>query len=165
MKSIFLIRHAKSSWDSPTSYDFDRPLNERGHKDAPMMAQRLISQKVTIDAFVSSTAQRAFTTAEYFHKAFKATPSQFILKPELYHAHPSVFYEVIRTLDDEWKTAAIFSHNPGITEAVNSLAVATLDEMPTCAVFGVSADIKHWKEFASADKRFLFFDYPKNQNI
>lgn len=162
MKSILFIRHAKSSWDSPTSQDFDRPLNEKGHKDAPLMAQRLLAQKITIDAFVSSTAKRAFTTAEYFYKEFKAAPEQLIPTPELYQAQPFVFYKVIQSLNDDWKTVAIFSHNPGITEIVNSMAVATVDDMPTCAVFGVTANIKHWKDFAGAEKRFLLFDYPKN---
>ncbi|MES2775519.1 MAG: histidine phosphatase family protein [Bacteroidota bacterium] len=161
MKSLLLIRHAKSSWDSPTSKDFDRPLNDRGLKDAPMMAERLLQNKTHIDAFVTSTARRAISTAEYFHKAYKAPPSHLVPKPELYQAGPRVFYDVIGLLSDEWKSVAIFSHNPGITEMVNSMQVAKVIDMPTCAVFGVTADIKHWKDFETAEKHFLLFDYPK----
>ena len=161
MKTLILVRHAKSSWDSPTMKDFDRPLNERGQKEAQLMAQRLLDEKVNLDAFVTSTAQRAFTTAEYFHQAYKAQPEQLVLKPELYHASVKAFYDVIATLDSSLKNVAIFSHNPGITEMVNSLAVANVDDMPTCAIFGVIADVKNWEEFAAAEKRFLLFDYPK----
>ena len=161
MKQLLLVRHAKSSWDSPTFKDFDRPLNDRGLHDAPMMAERLIQQKINIDAFITSTALRAITTAASFLKCYKAPQSQLIGKPELYHAQPEIFYDIISTLNDDWKTVAIFAHNPGITDMVNSLNVARVLDMPTCAVFGVSADTKHWMDFEKKEKRFLLFDYPK----
>jgi len=129
-----------------------------------MMAQRLLDQKIVIESFVTSTAQRAFTTAEYFHKAYKGTMAQLSLRPELYQAQVPVFYEVISSLSDALKTVALFSHNPGITDMINSMGVARVDEMPTCGVFGVTADIKHWKDFATAEKRFWLFDYPKKVN-
>ena len=161
MKLLLLIRHAKSSWDSPTMKDFDRPLNDRGHKDAPMMAERLLQKKISIDAFVTSTAIRALTTAEYFQKTYKAPHAHLIHVAELYHAQPINFAKVISSLQDDWKSVAIFSHNPGITEMVNSFGVASVADMPTCAVFGVTADVKHWKDFEAAEKRFLLFEYPK----
>ena len=161
MKTLLIIRHAKSSWDSPTLKDFDRPLNERGHKDAPMMAERLLQKKISIDAFVTSTAKRAITTTEYFHKAYKAASSQLVPIKELYQAQTEDFYKVINSLQDNWDTVAIFSHNPGITALVNNFDVGGVDDMPTCAVFGVTAEIEHWKDFEAAEKRFLLFDYPK----
>lgn len=161
MKSLLLIRHAKSSWDSPTLKDFDRPLNERGQKDAPMMAGRLVQTKHHMDAFVSSNAKRAMATATYFHAAYKSSPLQLIQEPLLYQAQPKDFYTVISALNNDWKSVALFSHNPGITGMVNSFNVATVVDMPTCAVFGVTADIKDWKDFEAAEKRFLLFDYPK----
>lgn len=161
MKSILFVRHAKSSWESPTQKDFDRPLNERGNKDAPVMASRLMEKKIQIDAFVSSTAIRAITTANYFHQAYKAKKDQLILMPSLYHASVPDFYNVIKQLNNKCETVALFSHNPGITEMVNSLGVAHVDSMPTCAVFGVHADIKNWEDFETADKQFWLFDYPK----
>jgi len=161
MKSLLLIRHAKSSWDSPGFKDFDRPLNERGHRDAPMMAERLLQKKIGIDRFITSTANRALTTAEYFHKAYKAALSHLIALPELYQAGPSTFDAVIASLNDDWNSVALFSHNPGITETVNSFGVASVPDMPTCAIFGINANIKHWKDFATAEKLFLLFNYPK----
>ena len=161
MKSILLIRHAKSSWGNPSMDDFDRPLNDRGNKDAPVMAKRLIDKHISIDAFITSPALRALTTAKYFLEAFKAKKEALIPIGELYQAPVSEFYRVIKRLDEKYKCVAIFSHNPGITEMVNSLDVAKVDSMPTCAVFGVHADIEKWSDFKAAGKQFWLFDYPK----
>ena len=160
-KSLLLIRHAKSSWDSPSMRDFDRTLNERGHKDAPAMAKRLLDHRINIDLFVSSTAMRALTTAEYFLKAYGAKATQFSLYEDLYHPEIENFYRVISLQKDKVQSMAIFSHNPGITEMANDLNVADIDDMPTCAVFGVHANCESWKDFKKAEKRFWFFDYPK----
>ena len=80
---------------------------------------------------------------------------------ELYHAPAAVFYNVISKLDNNINTAAVFAHNPGITEFVNLLTATQVDDMPTCAVFAAKADISQWKEFKAAKKIFWFFDYPK----
>jgi phosphohistidine phosphatase len=162
MKSLLLVRHAKSSWDSPTLKDFDRPLNERGMKDAPMMAHRMIERKVHVDAFVSSPAKRAFTTASFFAKAFQQKDKDIIGVEKLYHAMPETFAEVIAELSNKWNTVALFSHNPGITHFANMLGVARIDNMPTCGVLGVHFMCDHWEEAMQAEKRFWLFDYPKN---
>lgn len=162
MKQLLVIRHAKSSWDYSVLNDFDRPLNERGHHDAMMMATRLLERKIKIDAFISSPANRAFTTATYFAEVFGEKENTIIKVPELYHAAADVFYKVISKTDNAFNTIAIFSHNPGITDFVNELTNRQLDSMPTCAVFAVKANINHWKLFASSKKEFLFFDFPKH---
>ena len=126
-----------------------------------MMAEKMKEAKVEIDAFISSPANRALTTAGYFAKAYGSRKKNIILFKELYHASSPVFFEVINKIDDRYKTAAIFSHNPGITAFVNELTATRIDNMPTCAVFAVKADTKHWKDFVSAQKTFWFFDYPK----
>ncbi len=161
MKSILLVRHAKSSWENPAMKDFDRTLNDRGNKDAPMMARRLLDKKLEIDLFVSSPAVRAYSTAKYFHESFNSKKELLITVPELYHASVSDFYQTIHSLDDRFDTVAIFSHNPGINEMVNSLGVAKVDNMPTCAIFAVRADINNWKDFEQSPRQFWFFDYPK----
>lgn len=161
LKQLLIIRHAKSSWALAGQEDFDRPLNDRGHRDAPMMAERLLDKKVKIDAFLSSPANRALTTAGYFAKAYGVSKKDFYLFKELYHAAPATFYDVICKTGKKINTAAVFSHNPGITYFVNSLTTTQLDSMPTCAVFAVKAAIDNWKDFAAAPKTFWFFDYPK----
>jgi phosphohistidine phosphatase len=141
--------------------DFDRPLNERGLRDAPVMAKRLLDRGVSIDAFVSSTANRALTTAGFFAAAYDVPATSIMQQPFLYHAQPEVFYKTIEMLDDKLQTVALFSHNPGITEFVNQLTDARIDDMPTCGIFALKADIDHWKDFAGGNKTFWFFDYPK----
>lgn len=161
MKQLLIIRHAKSSWDFSTLNDFDRPLNERGLRDAPKMGKRMFDKGIKVDAFISSTANRAFTTAVFIAEAYGIKQKEIIQVPELYHAAPPVFYKVIREVDDRFNNIAIFSHNPGITDFVNQLTETRVDNMPTCGIFAVRIDIDNWKDFEKANKQFWFFDYPK----
>src|SRR6478736_1961603 len=100
MKRLLVIRHAKSSWAIAGQEDFDRPLNDRGHRDAPAMAERLMAADVKIDAFVSSPANRALTTAGYFAKAYGLSKKDIRQVKDLYHAMPSTFFDVIADIDD-----------------------------------------------------------------
>lgn len=162
MKTIYLVRHAKSSWENTDVADFDRKLNERGLKDAPEMGKRLFKRIHHIDAFVSSPAKRAKKTCKLFCKEFDFKEDKITYVDSLYLASSKSFTEVISWFDDDIKNAAIFSHNPGVTDYANSLTnEVIIDNMPTCAIFAVQADIKHWRDFETAEKKFLFFDYPK----
>lgn len=158
---MLIIRHAKSSWALPGQEDFERPLNDRGTRDAPAMAKRLLDKNISIDLFISSAANRALTTAGYFADTYGVPKKNIRQVRKLYHAHPPVFYEVIKEIPSDISVAALFSHNPGITEFVNELTQAKIDNMPTCGIFGVSADITDWKHFMKAEKTFWLFDYPK----
>jgi phosphohistidine phosphatase len=161
MKQLFLIRHAKSSWDDLTISDFERPLNGRGKKDAPEMAKRLADKKIEIDAFVSSPAKRAKKTCKYFAKEFDLSKDEVIFENKLYEAGTQNFFEVIENLKNKWDSVAIFSHNPGITDFANSLTNEKIDNIPTCGIFAVKIKTKHWSDFKEAEKEFLFVDYPK----
>lgn len=163
MKTLLLIRHAKSDWNDPLVKDFDRPLNDRGKHDAPMMAERLLDKKLKIDAFIASPAKRARKTAEAFAKAYKKDKDDILFVDKLYLAEPSAFLDVILDTDKEYDTIAVFSHNPGITDFANTLTPEQVrtDNIPTCGVFAVKIDTKKWKDFEEAKKDFLFFDYPK----
>ncbi len=161
-KRLLVIRHAKSSWDTGTLNDFERPLNERGKRDAPEMASRLKEKNVLIDAFVSSPAKRAKKTAEYFIEAYGRSKDDILFVSKLYHAPAEIFFEVAENLPEHFNTVAVFSHNPGITDFVNLLTNdLRLDNMPTCGILAVSFQ-GSWKDFSKARKEFLFFDYPKN---
>jgi phosphohistidine phosphatase len=162
-KTLLLVRHAKSSWDVGSLNDFDRPLNERGKKDAPAMAKRLLQKKINIDAFVSSPAKRAKKTAELFCKEYGKDEEEIIFITKLYHASPEIFFEVIEELDNRFNTVAIFSHNMGITEFANQLVKdLQIDNMPTCGIFVVTINATKWAGFKNEKRDFLFFDYPKN---
>jgi phosphohistidine phosphatase len=161
MKKIVMVRHAKSSWANIGQTDFDRDLNDRGQRDATEMAHRLV-KKINIDVFVSSPAKRAKKTCEAFCKVYQLSKDKIIFIDRLYHAAAEIFFQEIANLDDNIECAAIFSHNPGITDFVNTLCKQVkIDNMPTCATFAISIDIKSWKDFRTAEKGFLFFDYPK----
>jgi len=160
-KILLLVRHAKSSWDDASLSDFERPLNERGKKDAPEMAKKLNNKKIKIDAFVSSPAKRARQTCKFFTKEFDPKKKNIVREPKLYEADEQSFYEVIEGFKNKWDSVAVFSHNPGITSFANSLTADGVDDMPTCSVFAVKVDTDTWKEFRNAKKEFLFFDYPK----
>ncbi|MDF2186885.1 histidine phosphatase family protein [Paraflavitalea sp. CAU 1676] len=165
MKHVLLIRHAKSSWGDPGLPDFDRPLNERGKNDAPQMAQRLLARSIDIDSFISSPAKRARKTASLFATEYKVNKEDILLVPELYHASPVNFFEAILKAPEAANTIAVFSHNPGITEFVNMLTEVRIDDMPTCAIFGVQVDAQQWSQFKEAPKTFWFFDYPKSFSV
>ncbi len=162
MKKLLLIRHAKSSWDNTTISDFERTLNDRGKKDAPVMAKRLLEKNISIDAFISSPAKRARKTAELFTEVYKKEKQPIIFIEELYAAVADTFFDVLSNTDDNYSTIAVFSHNPGITDFANMLTNAKIDEMPTCSIFGVTIDTKKWIDLSSARKEFWFFDYPKS---
>ncbi len=162
MKTLLIVRHAKSSWDSADMTDFDRPLNDRGKRDAPAMAQRLIKANVRIDRFVSSPAKRARQTAGIFIETFGKKEKDIHFIPELYHASLEIFKTVVAGLDDRDNSVALFSHNPGITAFANILSSVRLDNMPTCGVFAVNSSAATWNEFLSAAPQFWFFDYPKS---
>lgn len=164
MKELLLIRHAKSSWEDPSGKDIDRPLHDRGEKDAKDMAKRLLHRDIKINAFISSPAKRAVETAHYFLKAFDKKDKQLILDARLYEPQVVNFYNVIEQIDKDEECIALFSHNPGITDFINQLTDVHVDDVPTCGIFAIRADIKKWKEFQAAEKQFWFFDYPKRKS-
>ncbi len=158
---LLLVRHAKSDWGNPGLADFERPLNDRGKKDAPAMVDRLLEKKIKIDAFIASPAKRAGKTARIFATAYKRDKDDIIFRDELYGAGENVFYDVIATADNKFDSIAVFSHNPGITDFANLLTSTRIDNIPTCGVFAIKADCEKWKDFLAAKKEFWFFDYPK----
>jgi phosphohistidine phosphatase len=163
MKTLLLIRHAKSGWNDPSLSDFDRTLTERGKSDAKMMAKRVKEKSIEIDLFVSSPAKRAKKTAKIFMKGYEEKKKNLFLAPTLYEGSVKDFYETIKSVDDKEKVVAVFAHNPGITEFVNSLNCSRVNNMPTSAIVALKINTKHWRDFQEAEKEFLFFNYPKKE--
>jgi phosphohistidine phosphatase len=162
MKTLILVRHAKSSWEEAGIDDFDRPLNERGKHDAPAMAKRLKDKNIDIDIFISSPAKRALRTAKYFAEELDVEKKEIEQVSKLYGASVSVFLEVVTSITEKHNAAILFSHNPGITDFANTLTNVHIDNMPTCSIFAIQADADKWADFVRSEKQFLFFDYPKN---
>ena len=165
MKTLILVRHAKSSWNDPGTDDFDRPLNDRGKKDAPEMAKRLKERGVDVDLIVSSPAKRAYKTAKIFAETLDLKKGDIETKEKLYLGGVNAFEKTVTSLPHKAKVVAIFSHNPGITIFANTLTHVHVDDMPTCAIYAVQAPVKSWNEFLGAEKQFLFFDFPNNNSV
>ncbi|HVY76561.1 MAG TPA: histidine phosphatase family protein [Puia sp.] len=161
MKTILLVRHAKSVNHFTGGPDFNRTLNDQGTKDAAEMAKRLVRKNILIDQFVSSPAVRARTTAEIFINQYNRKPEEILFIPELYHASARVFDEVVGSLDDRFDRVAIFSHNPGITEYAEDITGGKVEHLPTCAVCIVTASVNSWTDFSAGEKTLLLFDSPK----
>lgn len=162
MKTLLLIRHAKSSWTDPDMDDFDRPLNKRGKQNAPEMAQHLVTRGMVPELIISSPAKRARTTAKIMANEWKYPKQAILLEEELYLCYAATFLKVITKIDDDIGAVAIFAHNPGITDFANYLTEEIrIDNVPTAGVFGIQADTDNWKDFDLAKKKFLFFEYPR----
>ena len=163
-RTLVMIRHAKSSWANPLQSDFERPLNERGEKAAPMMGERLKKRGVAADLIISSTAKRAKQTAKKIASAIGSDVEKITWYDSLYHCIPAVFEEVIQEIPDDVKTVYIVAHTPGITDFVNQLSPKfRIDHMPTCGVVACRFTAGQWNSFNIAEREVFLFDYPKNE--
>lgn len=161
MKTIFLIRHAKSSWDQPLLKDIDRPLNKRGFRDAPFMAN-MLSHKIKVpDRLISSPAKRAFTTATYFAEAFKVEPANIQQERGIYEAYAQELLYLIQQLDSSLDTVCLFGHNPGFTNLANQFTSDFIDNVPTCGIVEIAGDITDWSEFQKKKVAVKAFYVPK----
>lgn len=162
MKQLFFIRHAKSSWDDFTLADIDRPLNKRGLRDAPIMAERLRTSGIAVDGIATSPAKRAYTTATYFADAFELSPPQLLVKDEIYQAMPGAIFDVVRTLPKDWSTALIFGHNPTFTTIANFFSTEIIPNVPTCGILHIESKIDNWTTFDRTTGQLIAFHYPKD---
>lgn len=161
MKKVLFVRHAKSSWDNMTLSDKDRPLNARGLKDAPYMAHKCNTSSLAIDLIISSPANRALTTAQFFHKEYQIK-TDIVLHNFLYHGDIEDYEEALSLVDDGFEQVAIFGHNPGLTYLVNQLKGADyIDNVPTCGVVVAEIDIDHWSDFSVPKATYKDFLFPK----
>ena len=165
MKTLFIIRHAKSSWDASNIDDFERPLNDRGKRDAPRMGKRLKEKDIHPTLLLSSPAKRALSTAKRIAKVLKYPKDDIKTDRKLYHADEETMLTVVRELKDKQDVVMIFSHNPGLTEFVNSLMDGELDmdNVPTCGVVAFQFNFDTWKDVDWGKGKLLFFDYPKSK--
>lgn len=147
MKRLLLVRHAKSDWSDGSVEDFDRPLNDRGRMDAPEMATYLASRGVLPSLLVSSPAHRAYTTARLFAEIFGIPENDISKEETLYEASADTILAAVRNFSDAEETVALFSHNPGLTMAAGRFAQDYLDNVPTCGVALIEADITSWRDF------------------
>ena len=162
MKRLYLIRHAKSSWDDPDLADFERPLNKRGKEEAPAMGKRLKKSKVQPDLILSSPAKRALKTTKIIAKELDFPKKQTVTDEAIYEAGVSALLNVIRNIDDAFQQVLLCGHNPGLTDLAQYLTNVRIDNIPTCGVFCIDFDLQSWKKVTEGKGIFVFFDYPKH---
>ncbi|MDA0747361.1 MAG: histidine phosphatase family protein [bacterium] len=161
MKRLYLVRHAKSSWGEPGQTDFERSLDERGKRDAPMMGKRLQARGVLPELIVSSPAKRAIKTARVIAEEIGYPAKDIVREAAIYNADLSDLIAVVRGLDDSVQEAMLFGHNPGFTALARSLVDSSVGDMSTCAVFCAAFDVDTWQDVAGGGGQLEFFDFPK----
>ncbi len=165
MKTLYIIRHAKSSWDGIED-DFDRPLNSRGKSNAPMMGHVLFNKNIKPDLIISSPALRAKTTALLIAKEIGYDKDSMIFNETIYESSTQNIIDIINHISDEVDSLAIVGHNPALTDVINVLSGSgRLDNLPTMGVFAVKFDLNSWKEVNYNSGEPLFFEYPKKHLI
>jgi phosphohistidine phosphatase len=162
MKTILFLRHAKSSWAEPGLRDHDRPLNNRGKRDAPRMAEKLKNIYPEIDQVFVSTSQRTRATIHYFKEAFGTQMRNISFEPSLYHGSPSDYQDVLIQANPSSSTILMVGHNPGITQVANDCNASNfIDNVPTTGIFALESEALDWEEVnLTACSRTLFI-YPK----
>ncbi|TNE59676.1 MAG: hypothetical protein EP344_08350 [Bacteroidetes bacterium] len=161
MLHLYLVRHAKSSWDHPGLRDFDRPLNKRGLRDAPRMARFIRQLGVRPDLLVSSPANRALTTARFFADALEIPEAAIVQQPDIYEAYPTTILRIISGLPESAHTVFLFGHNPTFTDVANSFSQRYIDNIPTCGVIHIESTADSWAALYEENARVKDYYFPK----
>jgi phosphohistidine phosphatase len=161
MKKLFIVRHAKSSWDFPELDDYERPLNKRGKRDAPEMGRRLLQRQIRPDGMIASPAKRAADTSKLIANEISFSIAEIKKEPMFYHASNISMISVLRSIGKDIDTLMIFGHNPGLTDLVNFLSGTNIFNIPTCGIAEIEFDVSSWAEIEKDAGELKSFDYPK----
>lgn len=160
MKTLYIVRHAKSSWKYESVKDIDRPLKERGINDAHLLSKYLAEEIKRPDVFLSSSANRALHTAVIFCENFGYPLSNLKIKRQLYSFSDGYLVKTVKALDDSFNSAIVFSHDHGINSFVNKFGNKPIAHVTTCGVVGIEFDTKHWKDIKKGNT--ILVEFPKN---
>ncbi len=163
MKTLCLLRHAKSSWKYPNLDDFERPLNKRGHKNAPFMGKILKKLKVAPNLIISSPANRAAMTARIVAAALDYPLENIRFSEAIYEFSEKALIDVVKQIDGAVNYAMVVGHNPAINGLANYIGDQPISNIPTCGVFCVELDISSWANINAHCGKLKFFEYPKKQ--
>jgi len=153
MKTLILMRHAKSSWDDATLDDYDRPLNSRGFKDAPRMGKLLKQKKTVPDLILCSPARRARQTCELFVQAAQFQ-TEIEWKEDFYGASPAEYLKGLQAVDDACRKVMLIGHNPGMESLLHHLN-GEFEKFPTAAIAILGLPIEHWQALSLETKAQL----------
>ncbi|MFW2556608.1 SixA phosphatase family protein [Aliarcobacter butzleri] len=160
MKKLVLIRHAKSDLSNPFLDDYLRPLNKRGEKNAPLMANLLKEKNIRPDLIISSPSLRTKQTLEYFIKKLNYN-DEVKLEESIYEAPYENLLKVIKDIPNIYKTVFLIGHNPGLCDLTNFLVDKSFENIPTCGIVEIDFDVKNWKDISKENSNLISFEYPK----
>ena len=161
MKTLTLLRHAKSSWNNPGLGDHERPLNPRGERDAPEMARRINEAGIRPSLIVSSPATRAWNTAKFLASEI-SYPNEFLQRDnKLYGASLDTLIRYLASQDSGFNSILMVGHNPGLTDFANYLVPDVTNNLPTAGVLSVQIDSDDWDLRDAKSITLELFDYPK----
>jgi len=163
MKILYLMRHAKSSWSYDELNDHQRPLNDRGRDDAPLMGQALAERNIKVDLLLTSSAVRAQSTAVLVAREISYPHDQIVVDESIYRAEVKDLLRVVRDCPDTAASVLLVGHNNTITDFANLLSPNPINEMSTGAVVCLHFRVESWAEIDRANAEFYFYDTPKNQ--
>jgi phosphohistidine phosphatase len=163
MKTLFLLRHAKSDWSDINILDYNRPLNKRGTRDALLMFKLLKNRVLEMDAIYSSTALRAKQTTDCVIKDLNFNKDRVYWQKEIYdyHYEPKKLAQLLLNFDDNYNSVMIVGHNPGISSLIEYFTGDISTNMPTCSIAKLELHINSWKEISRGCGSLIFFEYPK----
>lgn len=161
MKTLYIVRHAKSSWDNPEFSDHERPLMQKGVRKTAKISQYLSEMDVEPDMIISSTAVRAYETACLIAKALHYPVDKIQKEAKLYLSDSEQILNLIFGVDNKHKSLMIFGHNPTFTSFANQFLSEKIDWMPTSAVVAVKFDTDNWEDLCLSDKQLKFVVFPK----
>ena len=161
MKTLILMRHAKSSWDQPALKDLERPLNARGERDAPLMGSFFSTWGLYPELLVSSPAVRARQTAVGVAGAISHPEQEIRIAPALYEQGVSGILSVVHALPETIHSVCLFGHNPDISETVGLLGGEPVTHLPTAALVSLIFAVDDWQAVMPGVGRINRFEYPK----
>ncbi|MCX7876046.1 MAG: histidine phosphatase family protein [Melioribacteraceae bacterium] len=160
MKYLYLIRHAKSSWDDSSLSDHERPLNNRGLRNATFMSNLIKDKNIMPDLIISSTAERAVQTAKIFSNSLQhLNPIKF--DSRIYEATTQNLLEVVSEIENHFNIVFMFGHNPGLTNFANFISNQPIYSLPTCAIVGFELQIDNWNKISRHTANLILNEYPK----
>jgi phosphohistidine phosphatase len=161
MKKLTLIRYVKSDWHSPVDSDFDRPLNGRGQKAAPLMGERLAERSSAPDLLISSPAKRARQTAKKIAEQIEYPKTEIQFVEDIYEAGLRTLINLINQIDNQQAEVMMIGHNPGFSDLGQWLSSSSPDWLPTCGLLELELPVESWAEIEEDCATLLLYDYPK----
>lgn len=162
MKQLVLFRHGKSSWNNPDVTDIDRPLLHKGRERTRKMAEYLVRIGLSTDMLMTSSAVRAYQSAEIVAEVLGIDTNKIFIEPDLYHASTERIWDVVISLPEDANSVILFGHNPGLTEFINISRISSIDWLPTSGVASATYKCKHWHDCIVTPPGKTFVLHPSN---